>query len=65
LIGVQKIEEIIDGKGKKKVTCVNVLCKNTLFIDKDLKFPGVSFFILSENWKILGKRKIDLKGADG
>jgi hypothetical protein len=36
-----------------------------LIIDHDLKCPGVSLFILSENIKLIGDKQIDLKGLDG
>ena len=64
LIGVNKIKQLIAEKGESSFNFVVIFCFHTLYIDEDLSYPGISFYIIAKNWKINDTRKISLKGLD-
>jgi hypothetical protein len=60
-----QVQQIIEQHKKKSLKFVVIQCYHTLFIDEDLIIPGLSLCIHSKNWKVIGDRKINLKGLDG
>ncbi|CAG8755657.1 1664_t:CDS:1, partial [Racocetra persica] len=48
-----------------KLSEINVFSLNSLFIDKDIIAPGINLTIASPQWRVIGKRIINLKGNPG
>ncbi|CAG8559764.1 6677_t:CDS:1, partial [Racocetra fulgida] len=44
---------------------INVFSLNSLFIDKDIIAPGINLTMVSPQWRVIGKRIINLKGNPG
>ncbi len=64
VIGIRKLERIIEEKGQDKVKYVNLFCFDTFYIDADLFVPGINLSIFAKVWKIHEKYKISLKGLN-
>ncbi|CAG8513130.1 11420_t:CDS:1 [Cetraspora pellucida] len=58
-------EDINIAMNDQKLSEINVFSFNSLFIDKDIVAPGINLTIISPQWRVVGKRIINLKGNPG
>ncbi|CAG8769974.1 7319_t:CDS:1 [Cetraspora pellucida] len=58
-------EDINIAMNDQKLSEINVFSLNSLFIDEDIIAPGINLTIISPQWRVVGKRIINLKGNPG
>ncbi|CAG8506914.1 7934_t:CDS:1 [Cetraspora pellucida] len=58
-------EDINNAMNDQKLSEINVFSLNSLFIDEDIIAPGINLTIISPQWRVVGKRIINLKGNPG
>jgi len=60
IIGTSDLSGVVKGK-----RAVEVYAANGLLVDENIAAPGTSLMMASPLWKVVGTRKIDLKGRKG
>ncbi|CAG8786622.1 29223_t:CDS:2 [Gigaspora margarita] len=58
-------EDLVIAMNDQELSEINIFSLNSLFIDKDINAPGINLTMISPQWRVIGKRIINLKGNSG
>ncbi|CAG8485565.1 3197_t:CDS:2 [Gigaspora rosea] len=59
IIGTEDLMIVMNGQ---ELSEINIFSLNSLFIDRNINAPGINLTMISPQWRVVGKRTINLKG---
>lgn len=65
IIGAEDVHQVLSKYYGEQISEINLYCLNSMFIDADISAQGVNLILTSPQWRVVGKRTINLEGKEG